>query len=200
MNRDPRIDAYIAKAQPFARPILGTLREIAHAQCPGLEETLKWGVPHLLYKGKILCSMAGFKAHATFGFWHGEMVTGQPGLGAMGSFGRLTTVDQLPAAPALATMFAKARALIEDGVKPPHVEGRGKHPKPELPMAPAFQAALDDNPAARKCYLGFTPSQQRDYLEWILGAKRGETREKRIAQAVSWLAEGKRRNWKYENC
>lgn len=97
-------------------------------------------------------------------------------------------------------MFATARKLIDNGVKPPHVEGRGKHPKPELQMVPAFQTALNDNPKAGKNYLGFAPSQQREYLDWIVDAKREETRAKRITHAIEWLAEGKKRNWKYENC
>ena len=118
----------------------------------------------------------------------------------MGSFGRLTSIADLPAEAALAQMFAKSKALIDAGVKPPHMAGRGKHLKPRLEMTPPFQAALDAHPDARKTFESFSPSAQREYLEWIIDAKRDETRDKRIAQAVEWLAEGKKRNWKYENC
>jgi hypothetical protein len=200
MSRDPRIDAYIAKAQPFARPILTRLRDLVHAHCPGIAETLRWSSPAFLHKGKILSTMAAFKGHATFGFWHGELVTGTKGIGAMGSFGRLASLEDLPEEAALAPMFATAMRLIDEGVKPPQAEGRGKHARPELAMTPAFEAALDANPAARKSFDGFAPSHRREYLEWILDAKRDETRDHRIAQAVEWLAEGKKRNWKYENC
>ncbi len=200
MHNDPRIDAYIAKSRPFAQPILNAVRASVHAHCAEIEETIKWGSPSFVYKGKIMCSMAAFKEHATFGFWHGELVTGRPDLGAMGSFGRLGSIADLPGDKALAAMFAKAIGLIDSGVKPPHVEGRGKHPKPELEMVPAFRSALDANPAAKTIYDGFPPSQQREYLDWVAEAKRDETRDKRIAQAVQWLSEGKRRNWKYENC
>lgn len=173
---------------------------MVHDFCPGIEETMKWSSPSFLYNGKIMCGMAAFKEHATFGFWHGELVTGKAALDAMGSFGRLTAIGDLPDETKLTSMFAIARTLIDDGVKPPHAEGRGKHPKPELQMLPAFQTALDANPEAGTSYFGFAPSQQREYLEWIIGAKRDETRVKRIAQAIEWLAEGKKRNWKYENC
>lgn len=200
MQGEPRIDAYIAKAQPFARPILERIRALAHAHCPDIVEAMKWNSPAFLHKGKILCSMAAFKGHAVFGFWHGEMVTGTKGFGAMGSFGRLTSLEDLPGEAVLAPMFAKAMALIDQGVKPPHADGRGKHPKPELAMVPAFAAALDADPAARANYDGFAPSHRREYLEWIVDAKREETRTNRIAQAVAWLGEGKKRNWKYENC
>ena len=121
-------------------------------------------------------------------------------MGAMGSFGRLASIDDLPSEMALALMFATARNLIDDGVKPPHVEGRGKHPKPELQMLPAFKAALDANPVAGTNYFGFAPSQQREYLDWIIDAKHDATRDRRISQAIGWLADGKKRNWKYENC
>lgn len=197
-----RIDAYIAKAQPFAQPVLSTLRARIRAALPEVEETLKWGAPAFIYKGRILCSMAGFKRHATFGFWHGAMVTGGTGarMTAMGDLGRITDVAQLPDVQSFADWIAKARQLIDEGVKPPHVVGRGKHVRAEIEMPLAFQSALNANAMASAAYKGFPPSARRDYLEWIADAKREETRAKRIAQAVEWLAEGKRRNWKYENC
>ncbi len=197
-----KIDAYIARAQAFAQPILRRARDLVHAQCPDAIEAVKWGSPAFLYKGKILCTMASFKSHATFGFWHGALVTGRNDATptAMGSFGRLTSADDLPAEAVLAAMFLRAKQLIDEGIPPPHVVGQGKHPKPQLDMTPALQAALTANPKARAVFEGFSQSQQREYLDWIIDAKREETRDKRIAQAVEWLAEGKRRNWKYENC
>ena len=197
-----KIDSYIAKVPPFAVPILETLRTRVRAALPEVEEALKWGMPTFLYNGKILCNMAAFKAHATFGFWHGELVTGgiEERMAAMGDLGKITSVGQLPDVPTMAAWVAKAKRLIDDGVKPPHVEGRGKHPKPELAMVPAFQSALEANSMAKAVYHGFPPSCRREYLEWIVDAKRDETRNKRIAQAIEWLAEGKKRNWKYENC
>ena len=66
---DPRVDAYIAKSAPFARPIQKRLRAAVHEACPEAEETIKWGMPFFLVDGKVLCFMAAFKAHAGFGFW-----------------------------------------------------------------------------------------------------------------------------------
>jgi uncharacterized protein YdeI (YjbR/CyaY-like superfamily) len=197
-----QIDAYIAKAQPFAQPILETIRARLLKAAPELEQTLKWSMPTFTYKQKILCNMAAFKAHATFGFWHGEMVTGGTGtrMQAMGDLGRITSVDGLPDAAVFAAWIAKAKQLIDDGVKPPHVEGRGKHPRPEIEMVDAFQAALDGYAAAKATWEGFPPGCRREYLEWIAGAKRDETREKRIATTLTQLAEGKKLNWRYEKC
>jgi uncharacterized protein YdeI (YjbR/CyaY-like superfamily) len=197
-----KIDAYIAKAQPFAVPILEMLRQQVLASCPDAEQALKWGMPHFLYRGKILCNMASFKAHATFGFHHGALVTGGTDgrMEAMGDLGKITSVDALPNAKTMAGWIDKARKLIDADVKPPHLEGRGKHAKPEIAMVPAFQAALDGNATAKAVYGNFSPSAAREYLEWIADAKREETRDKRIAQAIIWIAEGKKRNWKYESC
>ncbi len=197
-----KIDAYIAKAQPFAVPVMETLREQVLAHCPDAEQTLKWGMPHFLYRGKILCNMASFKAHATFGFHHGAMVTGGTDgrMEAMGDLGKIGSVGDLPDAKTIAGWIAKARQLIDNDVKPPHLEGRGKHTKPEITMVPAFQAALDANAKAKAAYGNFAPSAAREYLEWIADAKREETRDKRITQAIIWISEGKKRNWKYESC
>lgn len=194
--------AYIANAQPFAQPILRALRAQIEAALPQAEEAIKWGMPAFLYKGKILCSMAAFKAHVTFGFWHGDMVTGgtQGRMAAMGDLGKITSVDELPEAGIMAAWLAKAKQLIDDGVKPPHVEGRGKHPKPDIAMVPALQAGLDSDAAAKATWEAFPPSCRREYLEWINDAKREETRERRILTAVAQLAEGKKLHWKYEKC
>ena len=196
------IDAYIAKAQPFAVPILERVRHVVRAACPEAEEALKWGAPHFVYRGKNLCLTAGFKGHAILGFLHGEMVTGKTNhrMEAMGSVGRLKSIDDLPDEATLTAWVFRQMQLIDDGVKPPHLEGRGKHPKPEIAMVPAFQTALNANAVAKGNYEGFPPSCRREYLEWIADAKREETREKRIAQAIAWLADGRKRNWKYGNC
>ena len=198
MTTDPRIDSYIAAQAAFAKPILTHLRAAVHRACPAAEETLKWSMPTFTYKGKILCGMAAFKAHATFGFWgNAEVVEGKAVDTAMGQFGRLTSVANLPPEAELAVMIEKAAALIDSGAKAPRPV---KPPKPELAMPADFAAALAASPAAQATYDGFAPSARRDYLEWVIDAKRDDTRAKRIAQAVEWLAEGKKRHWKYENC
>jgi uncharacterized protein YdeI (YjbR/CyaY-like superfamily) len=198
----PDHDAYIASAQPFAQPILRALRAQVAAALPDAEEAIKWGMPAFLYKGKILCSMAAFKAHATFGFWYGEMVTGgtYERMAAMGDLGKITAVAELPEAGIMAAWIGKAKQLIDDGVKPPHVEGRGKHPKPEIAMVPALQTALDSDAVAKATWDAFPPSCRREYLEWINDAKREETREKRIATTIAQLTEGKKLHWRYEKC
>ena len=198
MSRDPRIDAYIAKAAPFARPILEHVRERVHAAVPDAEETIKWSAPGFTLNGKILLMMAAFKQHAALNFWRGQEIgDGSPKAGAMGQFGRLTTVSDLPPDDQLDGMLREAAALAATAPAP----RKTKHaPKPAPEMHPEFAAALAKAPKAKAVLDGFPPSAQRDYLEWISEAKQDATRAKRIATAIEWLAEGKRRHWKYQNC
>jgi uncharacterized protein YdeI (YjbR/CyaY-like superfamily) len=195
---DPRVDAYIEQKAPFARPILRHIRAVVHRACPKVEETLKWSMPSFTYKGQILAGMAAFNEHATFGFWRSKEVTGTGDAeSAMGQFGRLKSVYDLPDDATLDALVRKAAALIDSGGKAPRLL---KHEKPVIEMPHDLGAALDANPAAQATYDGLPPGQKREYLEWVAEAKRSETRAKRIAQAVEWMAEGKRRNWKYESC
>lgn len=197
MSRDERIDAYIAAKADFAWPILERLRSAVHAACPSCVETIKWGFPHFLYKGELLAGMAAFKAHATFGFWRGSLVVGTAAeRSAMGQFGRLTSRDDLPPDEMLAALIRKAMALTDEGVKPV----RNKTVKPPAATPDDLRAAIDTAPKAAATFDAFSPSCRRDYIEWVTEAKQPATRARRIAQTVEWLEEGKRRNWKYENC
>jgi len=198
LSRDPRIDDYIAKVAPFARPILEHVRERVHAAVPEAEETIKWSAPGFTLNGKILLMMAAFKQHAALNFWRGhEIGDGSPKAGAMGQFGRLTTVSDLPPDDQLDSMLREAAALAATAPAP----RKTKHePKPAPGMHPEFAAALAKSSKAKAVLDGFPPSAQRDYLEWISEAKQDATRAKRIATAVEWLEEGKRRHWKYQNC
>jgi len=198
MKTDARIDVYIARQADFARPILDHLRAIVHAACPDSEEAMKWSSPTFMYRGQILASMAAFKAHATFGFWKGKLVVGEAEtrMTGMGQFGRLTSIEDLPGPEALADLVRKAMKLADEGVKAP----RNKYPKGPISVPDDLRAAMGGNAAATATFDAFPPSCQRDYVDWVSEAKREETRARRIAQTVLWLAEGKRRNWKYENC
>ncbi len=198
MPKDQRIDDYIARQQAFAQPILSHLREAIHAACAEAEEAIKWSMPAFLYKGKQLAGMAAFKEHATFGFWRGsELVETRPGQpSAMGQFGRLTSIADLPPSAELEALIRQAMALTDAGTKPV----RTKSVKAALETPADLVEALAAEPAAAATFEAFPPSCRRDYVDWVVGAKRPETRAKRIAQAVAWMAEGKKRHWKYEQC
>ncbi|HET9813387.1 MAG TPA: YdeI/OmpD-associated family protein [Sphingomicrobium sp.] len=198
MSRDPRTDAYIAKAQPFARPILEHIRERVHAAAPEAEETTKWGAPAFTVDGKILLIMAAFKAHAVINFWRGQELRGeQANADAMGQFGKLKSVADLPPDAELDRLVGEAAALARSAPAP----RKTKHaPRPAPEMHAEFAAALAEAPRARAAFDSFSPSAQRDYLEWVSEAKQNATRAKRIATAVEWLSEGKKRHWKYQNC
>ena len=195
-NHDPRIDAYIARAAPFAQPILERIRTQVHAAVPAIEETIKWGAPAFVHAGGIVCIMAAFKQHAALNFWkHALLFDSKPEEG-MGSFGKLRSVNDLPPKKDFVALVRKAAALNEQGVKTPTTRKPGQ-PKPPPEVPPDLAAALKRDKAAAKHFQAFPPGQQRDYVEWLTEARREETRQRRLAQAIEWIADGKPRNWKY---
>jgi uncharacterized protein YdeI (YjbR/CyaY-like superfamily) len=198
MQTDPRIDAYIAKSADFAKPILTHIREVVHSTCPEGQETMKWSFPHFLYKG-MLCSMAAFKEHCALGFWKGDLVFGKEASAeAMGHFGRIKSLADLPSAKKLAGYIKKAMELNEQGVKLP-ARTRSKEREP-LVVPPDLKTALAKNKKAQTAFEDFSYSHKKEYIEWITEAKRPETRTERVKTTVKWLSEGKSRNWKYEKC
>ena len=195
-TRDPRVDAYIAKAPDFAKPILAHIRQVVHEACPPVQETIKWGAPHFDYRG-IMCSMAAFKEHCAFGFWKASLVLDDKNSKAQeaaGDFGRITSVADLPPKKAMIGYIKKAMELNEQAVQPKRPP---KHPKKSLRVPPYLLAALKKNRKAFVTFESFPPSHKREYVEWITEAKREETRERRLAAAIEWMAEGKAMNWKY---
>lgn len=197
MPYNKQFDAYIAKSPDWAQPILTSLRAIVHETCPDVDEELKWSSPTFTYHG-IMCGMVAFKEYATFHFWKGELVTGTAlganGMGAAAQFGRMTSVRDLPPKRQLVSYIKKAMKLNEDGVK----VDRPKKKRATLTMPDYFLAAIKKNRKALAAYEKFSPSHRREYIEWIVDAKTDATRDKRVAQAVEWMAEGKARNWKYQ--
>jgi uncharacterized protein YdeI (YjbR/CyaY-like superfamily) len=193
-KQDPRIDAYIAKAPDFAKPILTHVRALVHTAVPKVEETMKWRTPTFDYQG-LMCGIAAFKQHCAFGFWKHRLVLGDERADqSAGSFGKITSLKDLPSDRVLIAHIKKAAKLNEDGVAVPRER---KMPKAPLKVPTYFTTALKKNAAARKTFAAFSPSQQREYVEWVTAAKTDATREKRLATSVEWLADGKVRNWKY---
>jgi len=196
-TKDARVDAYIEEAADFAKPILKELRKRVHASVPEVVESMRWSAPTFLYQEKILAGMAAFKAHAVFGFWHPLMRQGDTSLEGRNGFGRFESVGDLPSAAAFAKLAKQAQKLVDEGVKaPPKAKSA---PKPVVVPA-ELAAALKRNAKARATFEGFPPSAKKEYVDWITGAKRDETRAERLATTIGWLAEGKRRHWKYETC
>jgi uncharacterized protein YdeI (YjbR/CyaY-like superfamily) len=195
-KKDPRVDAYIAKAADFAKPILTEIRAIVHDVCPNVEETMKWSFPHFDYKG-MMCSMAAFKEHCAFGFWKASLILDGNGRSdeAMGQFGRIAALSDLPSKKLMREYIQQAMALNDSGTT---VRREPKAPKKPIPVPADFHAAVKKNKKALAAFEAFSPSHRREYLEWITEAKSDDTRQRRIAQAIEWITQGKSRNWKYE--
>lgn len=194
---DPRIDAYIDKQADFAKPILRHIRARMHAALPEVEEAIKWSHGFFSYKGRPLAGMAAFKAHATLGFWDNSVEGAESAAMQRGKF---TSVADLPDDATLEAQIRAAAARIDAGKKPDWVVKRGANPKGEAEVPPELAEALANDDAAAATFNGFPPSARRDYCDWVAEAKRPETKAKRVADAVEWMREGKRRHWKYENC
>jgi uncharacterized protein YdeI (YjbR/CyaY-like superfamily) len=202
----PKVDAYIASTGAFAQPILQHLRELIHKTLPEVEETIKWGHPFFMYRGLMLSNIAAFKQHCSIGLWGDQVkdklaAAGAYEASAMGVLGKLTSLKDLPSDRELAAYLRTAAASIDTGARTKNYSRpRPSTPKPPSQVPAALAAALKKNKAAATHFAAMPPGCQREYSDWIAEAKRDETRDKRTATAVEWIAAGKRRNWKYENC
>ncbi|MEO7192229.1 MAG: YdeI/OmpD-associated family protein [Vicinamibacterales bacterium] len=197
LARDQRVDRYIDKAAPWARPLLELLREAVHAGCPEAQETIKWSVPHFEYKG-VFCSLAAFKQHARLHFWKTSLLRSElsaAGQAALDQLDRMTTVDEVPNHKTLVTLVKAAARLHDAGVK---VVRTRPVAKPPLVVPPFFKAALAQVPAAKAAFDEFSPSHRREYLEWVTEAKTQDTRDRRMAKTLEQLSGGKSRHWKFQ--
>jgi len=199
-KKDPRVDQYINKANDFAKPILTHIRKVVHSACPEVEEDLKWGSPTFMYKG-IMCGMAAFKEHAVFGFWKASLmkdpilVENARSEVAMGHLGRISSKKDLPADKTITAWIKEAMQLNDLGIK---IEAKAKTAeKKEVVVPEYFMKALGKNKKALQVFENYAYSHKKEYVEWITEAKTEETRNKRMATALEWIAEGKSRHWKY---
>ena len=191
-NKSKEVDAYIAKAPDYAKPILTKVREVFHKACPDVQEQIKWGVPSFEYKG-MLGGMSAFKHYAAVVFWKQSLMKDPEKIFAKDA-GRLTSVQDLPPDKVLITYIKEAVALNENDVKV--VRPRAKVAA-KLRMPADFAGALKRNTKASVVFADFSNSQQNEYVEWITEAKQVSTRARRLATAIEWIAAGKPRNWKY---
>lgn len=197
---DPFVDAYIEKSKDFAKPILNHLRALVHEACPDVVETKKWSFPHFDYKG-MMCSMAAFKEHCAFSFWKQALLESSAFPAektAMGSFGRIASLKDLPSDKTMKKLIVDAMKLNDAGIKVSKSKPAGE--KKELVVPAILIAALATNELAAETFDNFPYSCKKEYVQWIDEAKTDATRDKRLATAIEWLSEGKRRNWKYEKC
>ena len=205
MPTDPRVDHYITKAPEFAKPILRHLRELIHEACPDASEDIKWSRPAFLHGGKILCGLVAFKAHCSFYIFQAEISSKLQHEGkhiddSAGSLGKITQIADLPPRKELLRYIRDAVKLLDASLSDPGPRKRAARPKPEASIPDDLAKALTSNKKAAQAFEEFSNSHRREYIEWITEAKRDETRQKRIATALEWLADGKPRNWKYMNC
>lgn len=198
-----KVDNYIMLSADFAKPILWKITELVHKACPEVQEELKWNFPCFMYKGSILCNMAAFKQHCSFGFWleskmkdpHKILNRGKKREG-MGQLGKITSVKDLPADKILISYIKEAMQLVDKGEK----LVKATPVKKDLKVPAYFIKALNSNKSALNTFENFSYSKKKEYVEWVTDAKTEATRQKRLDTAIDWMAEGKERNWKYLKC
>ena len=188
MPRDPRVDAYIAKANDFAKPILKQIRAAVHKGHPAATETIKWGVPAYVDGHGILCVTPAFKRHCAWVFWTGR----KPATVDATQLRKITSAEDLPSQRELVAAVKEAATRQR---APKKTTARRAAAAVKVPAY--FLAALRHNPKARTAFDAFPPSHKREYVDWIESAKTDETRQRRLATALEWIASGKSRNWKY---
>jgi uncharacterized protein YdeI (YjbR/CyaY-like superfamily) len=200
-KKDKRIDLYIAKAENFAKPILNHLRQVIHKACPEIGETIKWGMPFFEYKGAV-CNMASFKQHCAIGFWNASLMADDHKIfskdsdSAMGQFGRINSLKDLPPDKILIEYIKEAAALNEKGIKLAKKKLKPAEKK-ELVIPDYFIKAISKNQKALKTFNNFSYTNKKEYIDWVSEAKTEDTKNRRLITAVDWMSESKIRNWKY---
>lgn len=195
-HSNKQVDAYIAAAPPFAQPILEHLRRLVHKACPGIQETMKWGMPYFERNG-LVCGIAAFRQHCAFIFRKGPLLPDPHHIltteTAMGHLGQIRDKKDLPADKILTAYLKEAIQLNEEGGKTPASDG------PKTIQLPSYlKDALSRNKAAGKVFKEFNYSSKKEYIDWLSEAKSEDTRMKRLETAIGWIAEGKARYWKYQ--
>lgn len=202
-KKDPRVDAYILLSGEFAKPILRHFRALVHKTCKESVETIKWGFPHFMYKGKNMCYMASFKKHCAIGFWKAALMKQSEDLlkqaareEAMGHLGKISNIKDLPKAAILTSLIKEAMRVNELGLKVPTPAKPAKKMAVKVPSY--LNAAFTTHSLAAKQFALFSPSQKKEYVSWLEEAKTESTRLKRLEIALTWISEGKDRHWKYK--
>lgn len=114
---------------------------------------------------------------------------------AMGQFGRITKLSDLPSDEIIIQYLHQAMGLIDKGVKVPKTDPSLKEYNLEIPIA--LQQALQKNDKAMATFEKFSNSNKKEYIVWINEAKTEVTKQKRLETTIEWLEEGKIKNWKY---
>lgn len=200
-NFDSRIDAYIEKSADFAKPILNHLRELVHRASPEIIETMKWSAPFFEYRG-VLCFMMAFKQHAGFGFWKAGNLPDPHGIiqdeGNAGSIGKLTTLVDLPDDDILIWYIRQAMELKQMPAAKVPVKKAAPKAVVTADIPDYLVQLFHKNPEAKAYFEKFSPSQKKEYITWFEEAKTETTRDKRLAEGIAWISEGKTRHWKYK--
>jgi uncharacterized protein YdeI (YjbR/CyaY-like superfamily) len=201
------VEGYFAKGcgrcARFATPDCATarwrgglrrLRDLCRAA--GLEETVKWGHPCYVHRGRNIAIFGAFRNDFRLTFLNAALLADPEGVleragpnSRVAGTMRFTSEAQVQArAAVIAAYLEEAKGHAGAGRKPPAAD-----PRPaELPEE--IRAALAEDPKLARAFGRLTPGRRRSYVILVSGAKRAETRRARILRARDRILAGKGAN------
>ncbi|MEO9802317.1 MAG: YdeI/OmpD-associated family protein [Reichenbachiella sp.] len=194
-----KIDAYLTTVSSEHRPVLELIRKTVNAVDDRIQEDWKWRAPCFSLEG-LVCWFVAFKSHVGLNFFKGALIEDIHNAFVESEdedkgnrMIHFKSIDEVKV-KVIQDYVKQAVLLNEQGIKI-------DFPKRKTLETPDYLIeALNKNKKAKDVFESFTDAQRKDYIEWLVEAKREETRNKRMTQAIEWIAEGKTRNWKYMNC
>lgn len=191
------ITAYIEKATPEFKEVMIALRSVLNNPNFDIKEDWKWGAPNFNNEGMI-CWLAHFRNHVGMNFFKGTLIKDKYNL--FTHYREEKGNRQLKFSDINQIIPEQIEYYIEEAIKlnQENIKVVKKEIDTSLPLD--LETELNNNPKAKMFFESLAPSYKRDYIEWIEEAKREATRTKRLATTMEWLSEGKKKNWKYENC
>lgn len=184
---NPKVDAHIARSEQWPGEMT-ELREVLLSA--GLAEEYKWGKPCYAHDGANIAIVQQMKDFLALMFFKGALLADPAGvLREQGPNSRSARRIEFTSVEEVRDLADTIRDYVGEAVA---VEEQGLTvPKEELVLVDELQRRLDGDPELRAAFDALTPGRQREYHLHVSGAKRAETRENRVEQAVPLILAGK---------
>jgi len=163
-----------------------------------LEETIKWGVPVYTLGGKNVVGLTAFKNHAALWFFQGALLQDKAGKLVNAQEGRTQAQRQWRFQSSDSVDETLVRDYIAEAIEN---QRKGKvvqaTRKKDVSVPCELMDALDHDEDLKNSFTGLAPYKQREYAEHIAGAKRADTKTRRLEKIIPMILQGKGLNEKY---
>lgn len=188
--KNPKVDFFFQKDGPWQQEY-AYMRKIA-LNC-GLKEELKWGKPCYTHQGNNVILIHGFKNYCAYLFHKGVLLKDEKGILVKQTKNvqaarqiRFTNIEDINEKIDLLKAYILEAVEIEKaGMK---VELKKTK---DFEVAEEFQTKLNENPELEQAFNSLTPGRQRGYLLHFAGAKKSETRTRRVENNIPNILNGK---------